>query len=600
MAAKAVNHDYKHDRRKKKMKTRLLSILIMTILVIGMLPLAFANDDEVEVRDSIRLDADTVRAERDFKAKLSDDELRMRIKERIGTINDFEACVRKASAAFPDVEKTRIVEKCKQIATVAPVIRGGLKDRPYLRETLQQATPEAKLRILDRLVSANKNVEGFFSNLSEEDAKKFLALDRARQKKVLEEGENSLDKYKLKKVELKTTFKKREVAQKKLLEAEKRYKKATEKYEKAKRDYKFAKQKFDDAVKEGDEDSAKEHAKEFLLHAADMVIEALEKVKEKAESSDDLTQTEVDEIVADVNAKIAEMEEAKAAVETAETKEEIKEAGKKIIKAWKRVKHKLKVHAANIIKGKVGEIIKRSESLEKKLDRTLAYMEEHNISVGELDEKVDKFSSLVDEARELFKAGIEIRDDNPDEAKEKIKDAHEKLKDAHKVLMELVREIKAKGGDLDDDHEDDEDDEEYEIEEEYEDDDEEFEIKVEIRDFETKVKIEQFGVEEEFTLDTTDESVILDEIADRLGMNIDEFESIIEWEVNEVDDEEDEEGSDETDDDDSGEINETTDDNDSNDINETTDDNDIGINTTIDDDTSTNSTDNSTDTNPTI
>jgi hypothetical protein len=208
------------------------------------------------------------------------------------------------------------------------------------------------------------------------------------------------------------------------------------------------------AKEDKNDDAVIEHAKQGLLKASDAIIAHLEKVKSKAHESEDLGQEEADSIIADIDAKISEINDAKAKVEAAETKEEIKSEAKKINAVWKRIKVKSKIHAREVVNGKVRAILKISGHLEKKLDRILAEMEERDIGVEGIDEVVDKFSDNVAEARKKLKqsnekfreakaAGIEQeRKDLLQEAKSLAKEAHGSLKDAHDILRGIVKAIK--------------------------------------------------------------------------------------------------------------------------------------------------------------
>ena len=105
--------------------------------------------------------------------------------------------------------------------------------------------------------------------------------------------------------------------------------------------------------------------------------------------------------------------------------------------------------------------MKRSGHLEKKLDRILAEMEERDIALEGIDEKVDKFSNKVSEARKKLKQSHEKfieakavgngqeRRDLLQEAKSLAKDAHDALKDAHDILRDVVKAIKESYGDAD-------------------------------------------------------------------------------------------------------------------------------------------------------
>jgi len=270
-----------------------------------------------------------------------------------------------------------------------------------------------------------------------------------------EDLKKRLEKIKIRKVDKRLEFKKRIVSKKKIKDAEEKFKEAQEKLEEAKEKLENRKKLLQEAQEAGDEKGIKEHAKQGLLRATDAIIAHLEKVKNKVKESEDLSEEEVSSIVADLDAKIVEINDAKATAEAAATKEEIRTAAKKINAAWKRIKVKTEQHARNLVNEKVRGILKRSEQLERKLDRILAEMEEKGIEVEAIDEKESQFSNKVAEARDKLKQSQEkfkeakatgIDEDRKsllEETKSLAREAHDSLKEAHDILKEIVRSIKA-------------------------------------------------------------------------------------------------------------------------------------------------------------
>ena len=312
-----------------------------------------------------------------------------------------------------------------------------------------------------------------FASLRQEQLDKLAALDRARLRKFAnmsdEDIQDKLENIKVNKVRVENLYKKRVILKERLQDARDRYDKAKKRYQTAKENFLEAKERFQD-FRELSEEEQITAAKDFLAHAGEIIIEDLEKIKAKAAENDDLTEEEYDKIIVDADARIAEVKEAMAQVEAAATKEEVKEAGKEIIKSWERVRAHIKLHVGEMVSSKVGEIIQRSEQLEKKMETVLLEMEEKGIDVADLDAKLDAFSEKIDEARTKYdraKALFEeakdmIKEDGlTEEAKEKARQAHElakeahaALKEAHSKLMEILREVKQKGGTVSLDEED--------------------------------------------------------------------------------------------------------------------------------------------------
>ena len=329
------------------------------------------------------------------------------------------------------------------------------------------------------------------TNLKEDEIKKIAGLEASEQKKMTSLGfaqisklakedpkkiNEFLKKLKIKKIKKDMLFKERVIKGEKLKEAKEKYSIAKQKYADAKDDFLDEKKEFLKAKGEGNETAALEHAKKYLLNAADVVLSSLEKVKERIESSEDLTEQEAIDALADINKMIESVKNAKTKVEQATTKEDIKEAGKTIINAWKNTKPRLKMHIAKVENSKIGEVIKRSERLEEKLNKVLAKMEEEGIQVEGIDAKVSEFSAKINEAKEKiklskgkFEEAKNIRKENLTEgeitkvndlikeSRALAKEAHDALKEAHSILKDILKDIKeAKGEEvnLEDENED--------------------------------------------------------------------------------------------------------------------------------------------------
>ena len=356
-------------------------------------------------------------------------------------------------------------------------------------------TEEWRIRTTQRITSKIGSAEQFMEKLSEEQNNIFLHLSRAQQKGILAMDNESalqvMEKFSLKLVNKSLMFKKRVIAQEKLRIAENNYLKAKQNYLMAMNSYKEAKglllqekkmlkQCTDSETEECIQfrERAESHSREMIVNSANMMIEHLNKIKEKVNSSEEIDEGRAEEIISEINDYTSELEDAIAQAEAAETKDEIKEVAKTVSKLWIGIRDREKLHAASVVKARVWGIIKRSEHLEQRLFSTLAKMEEQGINVTEIDLKVDEFSGKIDEARIKYENAQELMDgayleedkenlkEIVDEAKQLINEAHELLKEAHTLLVEIVRDIKAAGGEITPETEDDEDD--YEVVEEEE------------------------------------------------------------------------------------------------------------------------------------
>ncbi|RMF55070.1 hypothetical protein D6745_03230, partial [Candidatus Woesearchaeota archaeon] len=501
-----------------------IAIFTLLIFLMSIIPTSFAREDmSIETRIKAP-NAQNIKPQPQLTAKNPQLAQVKKVENRLRVCFDFlkknslsdtplltcNKLIRKEISCVDFLKEKGIdepLEKCDKFFKKSAQI---IKDRPYLAKDVASAVAEPRLKKLDKLVASHPKVVDFVKNLPEEKAKVFLHLPRAEQKKLLGEdtynAEKELSKFKLKKVKKSMLFKKRIISPSKVKKAEEEFKLAEEAYKKANKAYKEKKSLFlsvkeqlknckgVDTTKCNDlREKVKEHAKDFLINAADMAIEHLKKIKHKVESSEEIDEAKADEIITEIDNTISKLEDVKSQVEAADTKEEIQKAAQAINRIWKGIKHKEKLHAARLVHAKVWNIIKRSEHLEERLDFALANMEEQGISIDNIEPKVNEFSEKIafakdnyEKAKELFKQAEGLKTENPTEdertqvlelvteARQLLRDAHESLKEAHTILMEIIREIKAQGGELQSEEEPEEEglgkDEVYEVvEESYED-----------------------------------------------------------------------------------------------------------------------------------
>lgn len=434
---------------------KLTALFVALMFIISIVPLALAEDVADDSTNGTTENVEVTTTSENIEIDTKDDKIREQkeIRQpREGPNKNFTKEQR-----FENIKEK--IEKDKDKIKELKEKRNNISDK------IKERVGEDRLRIAEHLSEKNPKFIGFIANMTDAEKEVFLNLDRSQQEKVMKEGRESLKDFKIRKVKKEEAFQKREITKDKLEKAKENFKKAEEKYKESSEKYNEAKEKFEKSLKSRNETEQKTQAKEFLTKAADMIIQSIEKVKEKAQESNDLTEQEVKKITTEADAKIAEMTVLKQKLADAQTKDEIKAAGQAILKSWETTKLAIKEHAEKVVEGKVGEIIERSESLERKLETILANMEAKNISIEGLDEKVSKFSIQIETARSLFKEGQDAlnaakdaRTNNMtqaekdaikadiDTAQAKIKEAHETLKAAHETLSEIAKEIKSKGG----------------------------------------------------------------------------------------------------------------------------------------------------------
>ncbi len=340
-----------------------------------------------------------------------------------------------------------------------------------LSQQVVAVTPVFRVWRVNKFISQDPNATEMLMSFSDNSTLVFLHLSRAEQKRFLnmsqEQAEETLMNYQLVAVNKSLLYKVRVIPSPILVKAQERVVETKHEYEDIKDELDDEKEKFENARLGRDEEQATEHAKNFMLKTADLVIKALERIKYNVEATDDLDEEEAQEIIEEIDSHIQDMEQAKADVEAAETKEEVQEAGRVILQAWKRIRIEINRYAVKLIHAKFGDIIQRSEHLEDKLDCTLQNMENQGINVTNIDEMVNEFSMNVSEARQKFKdartyleQAKEIKSDNAtdeeleeaerlvEESKNLIDEAKRQLNAAHELLKQIVREIKAAGGEI--------------------------------------------------------------------------------------------------------------------------------------------------------
>ncbi len=493
---------------------RQISILILALYLISTVPAAFAAED---AQQTITTTSNNIQITAQRPAQLTSIEPRMRIcadflKKNELSDTPVETCGRLLRKELKCIDFLRdkgiedAEQKCGRLFIAGANI---IKDRPYLAQAISDKVTEARLKRVDRLAETHPKITGFIKNLTEEKAKVFLHMTRAEQKNMLEmnpkNAEKKLGNMELKPVKKTMLYKKRVIAANKLKQAEDNFNKAKQDYMKANKIYKERKALFlatKTQLREcQDVDSeecnqlraeVQEHAKEYLVNGAKMAIEHLNKIKNKVESAEDMDEDKAAEIIAEIDAAIAELEASITELEAATTKEEIQSAAENMNNAWKKIQHREKVHAAQLVHAKVWNIVQRSQHMEEKLDSILAEMEEEGIDIDDIDAKVENFSAKIasakdkhNESKNLLSQAHELKSDDPtedeitqitellNESRQLLREAHEDLKDAQKLLMEIIREIKLAGGDITTEVETEEDleeDEVYEIVEETDED----------------------------------------------------------------------------------------------------------------------------------
>ncbi len=369
--------------------------------------------------------------------------------------------------------------------------------KQLIPDKVLEKTEEWRVKKAEQIAEKVESGKEFIENLSEEQSKVFLHLSRAQQKRLVEmnneDALQAMSNFRLRTVNKDDAFKKREIAQEKIENAQNNYLSAKQNYLKAVNSYREAKSNFFDVKNnlarcndDSDEcselrEEAEIHSRNMIINSANMIIEHLNKIKEKANSSETMDKRRAEDIISEIKEHILEIETIIENAESAETKEEIKQAASSLSKLWIRIRNRERLHSAAVVEAHVWGIMKRSEHLEERLESTLAKMQEQGLDVSRIDEKITEFSEKIQDAKDKYQEAQslihneylgedkETLKSTVDEAKELIDEAHELLQEAHKILVDIVKDIKSAGGEIEPEDEN----EEYEVVEEGYDDENE-------------------------------------------------------------------------------------------------------------------------------
>ncbi|MFH1399206.1 MAG: hypothetical protein ABIG95_03780 [Candidatus Woesearchaeota archaeon] len=322
-----------------------------------------------------------------------------------------------------------------------------------------------RTRTMQILANQSQEKTQLVQNLSVNQTKVLAHLTRAQQKAVMEmakeQAKLALAKYQLQIINKSRQFKAREITAEVMANVRQRLQTAKDQYTQVREQLKTQKQQFEQAKLEGDQTEATTQAKRYLTKTADLVIKSLEKVQYTVKASEDLTQEEADEIITAIDSEILKMQAAKSEVESAQTKEGVQAAGEQILEAWHVIRLEIKRYATWMIHAKLGEILKRAQNLEDKLDCTIQQMASQKGDVEAIDTKVDEFSMLVLDATTKFKLArtqlIQAKiskstqiqaEQEIDAAKQQIEGAKQNLVEAHTLLKGIVKSVKEQGFDI--------------------------------------------------------------------------------------------------------------------------------------------------------
>lgn len=426
------------------MKTirKFFAYAVLAMLIAGMLPLAFADEDGdngIEADSSADASAETSTSSNSGSSKA-------RIAANVGVRAD----VREGRQDKLEDMKNKLEDRQEKMTERLDKLEAKTQDR------LLKLRADYALRLS---ALENKSFERV-ANLDEKYLEKFAKLSRDRQEKLAKltdaQIKAELNAVTFKEVRGADDLKLRIIAKARLEAAREHFDDAKDRYEQAREKYEDARERYNNATTE---EERLAHAKETLSGAADSIIAHLEKIKSKVQENENLNETQAADLAARIDAHIQAVADIKVKIDAATTKDEIKAAAKELRQAWAGMRFRIELMAERIITARVQGVLNQGEILQKRLDTALAAMAEQNISV-DVDAEVAEFNADIAAAKD-FQAQAEakleaaIAAGTSDEAKDLVEQAHDlikksqdSLKDAHDALRQIIRKMREAGHEL--------------------------------------------------------------------------------------------------------------------------------------------------------
>ncbi|HIH26119.1 hypothetical protein J4476_02745 [Candidatus Woesearchaeota archaeon] len=194
----------------------------------------------------------------------------------------------------------------------------------------------------------------------------------------------------------------------------------------------------------------KAEAKPFLKISSEEILKVLENEKKRVEASDLENKEEhiaaLDELITKLKTiqdKISRMPEDSA-------RTELKDIALLLRKNLQETRNSVKEVNGAFLGKRVGEIIKKAESMEKKMQKILDRLKTDGKDISSVQPDVDKFKANVASAKENHaKASVKIEEARTTKNKELktealklLSDAHKNLKDANENLKDVVAKIR--------------------------------------------------------------------------------------------------------------------------------------------------------------
>ena len=443
-----------------------IALSLIAIFIISLMPLSFAEEGSnsgqgsvgVLVREEAKIRAREINEEHKQKLRILKEEHRAKIE----TLRE-DKVARLTNLSSERLQKIAELDQ-RQIDKLARLNVKNLEKLSDLKKERLERISNLSEEKLQRLAELEKDKLERIADLNGTEIEKVAVLSRARLKEVAKLERDrikiELKAYKIIRVKNLKDLNDKNITDEELALLRQRFEDAKSNLSAARDDLKDAKKALKDAINEGKEELTLLNSRFYLLKSINLLIFQLEKIKIKVKENEHISDEEEAKIIADIDAQISDLNSFKAEVEAATTKEQIKELAKRLRERWHELREiKLLLHAERVMVARVEGLVKRTEVLEKKLDKILARANESNIST-DLSSDMELFSQKITLAEDKYKqaqaklseafnlsltnetANIERIKELISEARELRKEAHQALKQAHDVLKIIVLKLR--------------------------------------------------------------------------------------------------------------------------------------------------------------
>ncbi|MBS3113974.1 hypothetical protein J4448_02650 [Candidatus Woesearchaeota archaeon] len=451
-----------------------IALSLIAIFIFSLIPLAFAESGGGPSGDvSANAEADAESGSGRLGVLVSAREIKEEHKERLRILKEdqrakiealnAEKIGRLSNLSSEKLRKIAELDK-RQIDRLSALNMKNLDKITELKKERLERISKLSEEKLKRLAELDKEKLEKISDLNETEIEKLAVLNRARLKELakLEKEKIKLElrAYKIIRVKNIKDLNDKNITDEELALLRQRFEDAKANLSAAKEELNEARKALKEAINERKEELVLLNSRFYLLKSINLLIFQLEKTKIVVKANEHISDEEEARIIADIDAQISDLNSFKAEVEAATTKEQFKELAGKLREKWRELREvKLLLHAEIVMVARVKGLVKRTEVLEKRLDKILARANEINISINvslEMElfsEKIataeDKYKQAQAKLAEAFNLSLTNETANIDTTKELIrevrelrKEAHEALKQAHDVLKIIVLRIR--------------------------------------------------------------------------------------------------------------------------------------------------------------